>query len=261
MRVQSGFTLMELIGVMAILAILSAVMAPSIVSSINDAYGTAEAANLQRITDDLERYVRRNGRIPSATVSDWTNAVATLSSLPTADLALNRRGFARRLYFDPNFFTAGGGFSGYQQTDGLTAAPLSPRVMLISDLTGNVGFPGNNATTFDDIWNQTPGTALVESDRLFIQRLHLGGLFKEVLVTNTSANQAAISFNTAAAVAVPAAGVSLDGVLSRFVIEDTRLLVYADPYPTGDLRSVFKITDDLGLRYVDQGSGFIWIQP
>ncbi|MEL7311136.1 MAG: type II secretion system protein [Pseudomonadota bacterium] len=261
MKTQRGFTLMELIGVMAILAILSAVLAPSIVGSINDAYGAAEAANLQQIVGELEAYVRRNSRIPSATLSDWTAAVATLSNIPADDIAANRRGFERRLYFDPNFFTAGGGFSGYQQTGGLAAAPLSPRVMLISDLTGNVGFPGNNAVTFDDIWNQRAGASLVESDRLFIQRWHLGALFKEVLATNTASNQAAISLNAAAAVPVPAAGVTLDGVLSRFVIEDSRLLVYADPYPTGDLQSVFKVTDDLGLRYEDQGGGFVWVQP
>jgi len=40
MRRQSGFTLMELIGVMAILAVLSAVIAPSIVGTVNDIWSS-----------------------------------------------------------------------------------------------------------------------------------------------------------------------------------------------------------------------------
>ncbi|MEO0951304.1 MAG: prepilin-type N-terminal cleavage/methylation domain-containing protein [Pseudomonadota bacterium] len=84
MNRQRGFTLMEMIAVMAILAVLSAIIAPSIVDTVNDAYAKAEDANLEQIADDLERYVRRNGAIPSGNVGDWSNALATLSSARAA---------------------------------------------------------------------------------------------------------------------------------------------------------------------------------
>ncbi|MEM6818855.1 MAG: type II secretion system protein [Pseudomonadota bacterium] len=258
---QSGFTLMELIGVMAILAVLSAVIAPSIVGTVNDAYGRAEAANLRQIAEDLELFIRRNSQIPSGALGDWTAAVGTLSDAPVNDLALNRRGFQRVLYFDPNFFVASGGFAGYLQTGGLTAPPLSPRVMLISNLRGNVTGLTNNAAVFDDIWNQRPTAALFESDTLFVQRLNLGRLFKEVLVSSAAPNQAAISFNNAPAIAVPAAGLLSEGVLSRFVLQDSRVLLYADPFPIGGLQTAYKATEDLGLRYTDLGGTFGWLQP
>ena len=259
MKRQDGFTLMELIAVMAILAVLSAVLAPSIVDTVNDAYAKAEDANLAQIGEDLERYVRRTGRIPSGVLADWTNALATVSSAPTSELATNRRGYQRLLYFDPSFFTVGGGFGGYVQTSGLAAPPASPRVMIISNLRGDVPAQGNNATRFDDVWNQRAGARIVESETVKIHRMNLGGLFREVVLTSDAPTSVGAAFNAAPAVAVPPAAGGTDGVLIRYVIEDTRLALYAGPFPVGALLTVYKVKEDLGIRFDDGGGG--WVLP
>lgn len=259
MRRQRGFTLMELIAVMAILAVLSAIIAPSIVDTVNDAYAKAEDANLAQIAEDLERYVRRTGQIPSGALADWTGALATVSSAPATALATNRRGYQRLLYFDPSFLTVGGGFGGYTQTTGLLAPPASPRVMIISDLRGNVPAQGNNAARFDDIWNQRPGARIVESETVKIRRLNLGGLFREVVLTSDALTAVGAAFNAAPAVAVPPAVGVTDGVLIRYVIEDTRLSLYAGPFPVGALLTVYKVKEDLGIRFDDAIGG--WVLP
>ncbi|MEL6949987.1 MAG: prepilin-type N-terminal cleavage/methylation domain-containing protein [Pseudomonadota bacterium] len=260
MNRQRGFTLMEMIAVMAILAVLSAIIAPSIVDTVNDAYAKAEDANLDQIADDLELYIRRNGVIPSGNIGDWSNALATLSSAPSTELAANRRGYQRMLYFDPSFF-GGGSFGGYVQSGGLTAPPASPRVMIISDLRGNVAGQGNNAGRFDDIWNQNPGARIVESDTVKIRRINLGHLFKEVLISTNSLNAPGVSLNGAPAIAVPAAVGTVDGLLLLYVLEDTRLSLLGDPFPVGSLQSVYKVKEDLGLRYEDAGGTPIWVLP
>ena len=134
-------------------------------------------------------------------------------------------------------------------------------VLQLSDLRGNVPSQGNNVARFNDIWNQNPGAVLVESETLVIRRINLQPLFREVLLTNNTANQAAVSFNNAAQVPVPAAVGGTDGVLQRFVIADSRVAVFADPFPVGNLQSVYKLSTGLGLRYADDGAGPVWVQP
>lgn len=252
---------MEMIGVMAIMAILAAVLAPSLTGAINDAFAQAEGENLEAIAEALELSIRRNGAIPSGSINDWTVAVAAMSDLAADQIATNRRGRQRVLLFDPDFLTAGGGFSGYTQTGGLASAPLSPRALLISNFTGNVSVSTSDAGAFDSMWNQAAGAPYLESETLHIHRINLRPLFKEVVLTSESSNMAAMSLNNAASVAVPAASGAVDGAMTRYVLADSRMLLYGDPYPTGGVETVYKVTDDLGLRFVDLGTDFGWVQP
>lgn len=258
---QRGFTLMELIAVMAILAILSAVLAPSLIDAIDDAYATAEANNLSAIADDLERYISDTGIVPDRALATWSAAVATTSSRALASIQLNERGFTRSVYFDPRFIASGGGFNGYVQTGGLSTPPASPRVMIISDMRGNVAVQANDATRFNDIWNRTAGAALVESDTLKIERRHMGGLFHRVLLANQSTSQAAYSINAAGQLAVPAGSSGVDGLLSRYIIEGSELALYGTPFPTGGLASAALVQRDVSLRYASDGGSFEWARP
>lgn len=258
---QRGFTLMELIAVMAIMAILSAVLAPSLIDAIDDAYAAAETENIATLADDLERHIRITGTLPGRSLAEWSAAIAGTSSTPLADVQRNQRGYTRSVYFDPNFFVSGGSFNGYVQTTGLAAAPFSPRFMLISSLRGNVGVLPNDAVQFDDIWNRASGATLVESDSLKIERRNLRGLFHRLLLANQNPAQVAFSLNGSGQLAVPAATAGGDGLVSRYVLEGSEVAVYGTPFPTGGLLSATLVQGDISLRYADDGGVFEWVTP
>ena len=258
-RQETGFTLLELIGVMAVLAILSAALAPAIFQAIDDAYAAAEAGNLERLGDDLERYVRANGVIPSRNINNWTAALATVSALPVERIRNNQRGYRRLLYFDPQFFGApDSNFGGYTQTAGLTAAPLSPRVMLISDMQRNVRNQPANTGNFNAIWNQDPGAAYIESDTVRIERLNLAPLFHRVMLVNGNTAQAAYQLGSASSAPVTASNGVTDGIVSRYVLDGTEIRLYDIPFPAGTLATAALVRGDLGFRYATNGTSWFW---
>ncbi|MEM8548494.1 MAG: type II secretion system protein [Pseudomonadota bacterium] len=261
MRSMHGFTLMEMIAVMAIIGILAAVLAPSIVDAIDRADAAAERTNTTQLADDLQEHIRRTATIPGRAATSWGPAIATVSSRPVSDVTANRRGFTRTVYFDPNFLTAAGGFNGYAQTSGLALAPVSPRFMIISNLRGNVATQANNAATFDAIWNQTSGAAVLESEDILIERRHLGFLFHPVLLSNSEGQQVGFALNSSGQFAIPAASSGTDGLLSTWVLDGSQLSVFASPYPVGGLGTVVLVNDGLNIRNAANGAVFQWVLP
>ncbi|MEM1263548.1 MAG: prepilin-type N-terminal cleavage/methylation domain-containing protein [Pseudomonadota bacterium] len=261
-RNNTGFTLLELIGVMAVLAILSAALAPAVFQAIDDAYAAAEDSNLERIGDDLIRYIRTTGVVPTRQTATMSTVLAAQSSLPEQKIATNERGFQRLFYFDPLFLsTPDSVWSGYAQTTGLGAAPLSPRLMIISDLGGNVATQPATSAAFNAIWNQSAGAAIVETDRVKIHRLNLSHLFHRILLTNENTSQAGYRLNLAAAQPVAAASGATDGVVSRYVIDGTEVTLFADPYPSGALATSRLVTANQSYLYTTNGTAWFWVTP
>ncbi|MEM7763772.1 MAG: type II secretion system protein [Pseudomonadota bacterium] len=250
-----GFTLLELVGVMAVIAILSAVLAPNLIGVINDAYAAAETENLISLADQLERSVQSTATIPGNSSVSWSAAIAAQSDLPLTDVLQNRRGFNRTVYFDPGFLNGTGGFNGYAQSTGLAAPPVSPRFMIISDLSGNLGTQANDVSRFSAIWNRDPGAAIVESDTVKIERRHLGELFHRVLIINEYSYQTGVSLNGAAQLAIPAAQTGADGLLSMYLIEGTEVALFNGPYPTGGLITARLVDDYVTQRIEDPNAG------
>jgi len=168
-RNSPGFTLIEVIGVMAVMATLMAIMAPHVISLLDDAAREREQHSLQAITQGVELYLRDN--------KTWPPNLAALSPtyVPFADIQLtqNDRGHARYFVVHPTTST-------FNNATGLTPANLpGARFLLISDVSTDANPTITNATQFDNWWN-TDETATPD---LLIHRGHVGGVFHLVSIS------------------------------------------------------------------------------
>lgn len=138
---RRGFSLIELIGVLAIITILAGVIAPNALRSIERAAVRAETQNLEEIGDQVKLYLRDQGTLPTS--SNWTNVLAVYSELSPGELALNRRQNARVFLLDPAAFPA-------------------ERAILLSNMRSGLALPSsgniNSAARFHDLWNTAEGT-------------------------------------------------------------------------------------------------------
>jgi len=261
-RRNRGFTLIEVIGVMSIVAIMASVIAPSVLDDIRRARADKESGNLAGMARELERYIDDNKRIPTRALADWTGSIASVSTLRRDKVERNEREFRRGYYVDPRFFsTTDTAFPGYSQGTGLNSAPVSPRIMLVSVLTGNAPAAPTTATAFNAIWDQTGAASLVEGPDVKVERLNLRAAFQRVVLTNENTNQPGYQLETGTRASVPAAGAGGDGVLTRYVIRNTRVTLYTDPYPGGTVDEVFLVEQDKDYAFELVGSNWVWQRP
>lgn len=256
-----GFSLLEMIAVMAIMAIFAGVLAPTVFRTIDENLATAEESSLEAMAEALEGYVLDAKRVPSRLSSDWGPAIAERMSQSTARVLNNERGFARGVYFDPRFLTSSDtAFPGFTQDLGLTSAPYSPRVLLVSDLTANAPAAPTTQAAFDAIWQQTGTPAITESRMAKVVRLNLSPLFHRVLLTND--NAATVGFQVEAGSVGSVAGLSgVPGSQTRYVIDGSKLTMFADPYPSGALQRQALVREELSYHYGLDSAVWSWQKP
>ena len=254
-----GFTLLEVIGVMAVLAILAGALAPTVFQTMQEGYRTAEKQSLANIHESLVEVLQRDKRFPTETLSDWRDTVADYMSVAPSQVEQNSRNYNRRLYVDPMFFTATNQvFPGFTQTQGLTSTLNSPRAMLVSSLTGNVNTNISTHAQFQLVWEQGTGALLVESPDLLIERINLASEFVQVLLSNASTDQAGYQLDGATEGAVAAAAGAFDGNTTLYVVAGTKIELNEAPYPGGGTLRTDIIDRSDSFRYEFNGAAWVW---
>jgi prepilin-type N-terminal cleavage/methylation domain-containing protein len=94
-----GFTLIELIGVLAILAIIAGILTPNALRTLDRAAVTSEVQSLAAVGDQLKLYLRDQGTLPTA--ANWTTLLSSYAGLSPNDLATNKRQMARVYLAEP----------------------------------------------------------------------------------------------------------------------------------------------------------------
>ena len=187
-----AFSLIEMIGVLAVIAILAAALAPSFVRQMDKTAGDQESAALKSFGDALQSSIMRSRYIPSAT--DWASRVATELGVDTTAVTDSPRRQPRFFLIDPNLTIADAGLPYTQTSAGSASKPVSPRVMILSSvgtaLPAGVVSGTTTAANFTNIWNAADGTVPTAApafagwngagNDLKIQRVDLSPLFIEL---------------------------------------------------------------------------------
>lgn len=228
-RGEAGFTMLELIGVLAVLSILAALMVPTVIQQLTAGAREAESQRLTIIGQGVKLYMR--------VLRDWPGALTDLSPdyVPFADAQVtnNDHGFPRYFVVHPNF-------SAYDNQTGAVLATLgNARFLVISNLTVDAAPNIVTAADFDTWWNldETP------TPDLKLYRGHIGDLLFNV---NLSASGVGASFRIDG-LTINAGG----GVLAHdraHVLGTPVALDESDPYD-GTPELQFSLANHVGFQF------------
>ena len=265
---SSGFSLIELIGVLAIMAILATAITPPAVRQLVRAKGAREDAALQTLGDGLKTYVRTRQQIPGA--NSWASSLATVLDQPA--VAVERvdpaRDTNKRVYLiHPSFAPSSGADPLYQQgAFGSATSPVEARILIVSTTQPALALPvksGHAASTvaFDAIWNwhhdpssDAPPAGWPKAwegngNFLHVARVNLAGLFHPTTFNNLQHPGATpfVKLSDGATVAL-----AFTNAVERHLLEGTviRLFKHDTPYNGAPLNP-----DDLDLHLVVLGAG------
>jgi len=194
----AAWSLIEMIGVIAIIAVISMAIAPVLVKQIDQANKDAEIRILERMAEGLQMSVLRQHRIPGAI--DFAEAIARELGLDQTTVLQNRAGYQRVYLIHPSMRLGPNGNSTLPYTQDWRGSlePTNARVMLISSLSmplpsGIQSGLAPSENDFENIWNTAEGSVPSgwtgwggDGSSLIIRRINLGLLFVQVALNNNS---------------------------------------------------------------------------
>jgi type II secretory pathway pseudopilin PulG len=178
-----AFTLLQLIGVLSVIAILVSVIVPVAAKRIDEAGRDGEAASLASMSEALEQSILANRTIP--TTANFATTIAGYLNLPVNTVSTNKRGLGRVFMADPAMTI---GLPYTQGVAGASTLPTGARLMIVSTIAK--ALPAS-MTNFNNIWttakDSVPGSFTNWSGRgedLIVERIELGPRFHKILLMN-----------------------------------------------------------------------------
>lgn len=153
-----GFSLIEILGVLAIMGILAAMLAPNIIKQIQSSRGITEDNALEEISRGVKEYIRITGRIPdpneiSTSTTGWASQITNYTGLSSESIAsvfpLAGTDTRRRLYLSTNLAAQAdlAGFANSISNWGAVFFPNESKIYLVSSSRPdfNLSCPPNGA--------------------------------------------------------------------------------------------------------------------
>ena len=187
-----ALSLVELLGVMAILAIITAAVLPPVVRRVDSGAWLKESNDMAAISNAMVLQVVRNYAISNQT--GWAVSVANWAMKPTSQISTNNRRLARLFFYDQGGWMTNAPFV-QTSTGTASVVPSNARVAIVSSIGRALPYTNGPLSTadFNSIWNATQGTkpgyisALGWNGNpydLVIQRVTLDPLFHRLVLAN-----------------------------------------------------------------------------
>jgi prepilin-type N-terminal cleavage/methylation domain-containing protein len=193
---KNGFTLIEMIGVLTIIAILASAMVPNISREITRAIADAEDAELNTIASSIRKYISENQNIPGTSTGQWNTVIAPFIETSSNRILNNKGSGTRRLILRT---TNGIGTVPYDQSAMYSAGvtpqgnlpstfPVQMRFLLVSNLSGPAPAAALTDAQFDAVWDQTGviPAGFTSGNKFRIERMSLAPMFFPVTISCTS---------------------------------------------------------------------------
>jgi len=230
----------ELVGVLAIVAILASFIAPNVINQLRSARRDAEDQQLASIAQGIELYLRQTRSFPASL------AVLSPDYVPVSSgqLTNNANGFLRYYFVQPNV-------SGYTNVAGLAPSALADsRVLLITNLTQNANPTITTDAEFETWWN----TDETGTPDLKIHRVHVSHLFH---LLSLSTDGAGGSYAIGSGTPIDSGGLTLAAHTGYHITGTTVALDEDDFFLTAEKQ--FVMTAEAGYQFdPDCTSGSKW---
>ena len=268
LQTERAFTLVEVIGVLAVIAILAAVLLPALIKETDKAVADQESVTLQAFNDALQRTILRTRTIPSET--NWAAVVAGELGMATSDVLTNSRHWPRVFLIDTNgwFANVASTFSYVQPYLPPAGQPTGARLLVLSSL-GSRGIPMTSgrpkASDFNALWNDAPGTLTPgvpvgstwpDPADVVIQRINLSPLFMHLVLTWFSSDTNAY-YSIDDQIRPTSFSANQSTWVDSYFLKDSVLGLYSGATNSGALDSKQIMTRDLSFVYYLDG----WRDP
>ncbi len=165
---QRGFSLIAVIGILAVVTIGLSLISPAMVRNIDRRHQETERSHLQRIAEGIHTYLEQNKAFPPS----LTSLIPDYSPFPTTQLTTNAHGYPRYYAVHPTLL-------GFTNTIGLSAAQLvDTRFLIISNLTQDAAPLIATPIEFETWWGMDESAM----PGLLMYRGEVGNLFYQLTI-------------------------------------------------------------------------------
>jgi prepilin-type N-terminal cleavage/methylation domain-containing protein len=236
---QRAFSLIEMIGVLAVIAILAAAIFPVLLRQLDYAAQGNEGTNLAAVASGLQQGAMGRRYVPSA--NDWAGFIATNIGWRVSGVQTNTRNNPRIFLIDPTLVIGTNTAANlpYQQTTrGSTNLPTNPRFIIMTSLSSalptglNSGIP--LSADFNALWSNPDDTIptgtswswsnFKQGADIRIQRINLAPSFCHLVLSVSDPTNALYSIDNSVISTVTNGPT---GGLDTYLLSSTILKLYA----------------------------------